>query len=85
MRPAPSAWEKDYADKLTCEGSCRGKTASTAFFQLASERLCGVMTLLSSGEVETKMREWYSVKVRRIMGPDPGDCKKITMLGRELV
>ena len=53
--------------------------------RLASERLCTGMTLLCSVEVETKMKEWYSVKVRRIMGPDPGDCKKITMLGRELV
>eukprot|EP00973_Karenia_brevis_P066042 9179253-Karenia_brevis.AAC.1 len=28
------------------------------------------------------MKEWFEIKVRAVLGPDPGDDKEVTILGR---
>jgi len=32
--------------------------------------------------MKTKMGEWFDIKVRGMLGPDRGDLKEITILGR---
>ena len=35
-------------------------------------------------KVEVKMSEWYELKVRGVLGTDPGDDKEISILNREI-
>ena len=93
MRPAASAWERDYADKLTKAGFVRGRAAPTVFYNAES----GVRGVVHGDDfsflgreaelrkVVKLMGEWYSIKVRGILGGRPGDDKRITILGRNLI
>ena len=35
-------------------------------------------------EVVSKIREWYEIKLRAVLGPEPGDNKKVRILNRIL-
>lgn len=93
MRPAASAWEKDYSDRLVEAGFRRGRAAPTVFFNAESGVRAVVhgddFTFLGRGSelkrVERMMSGWYSLKVRGVLGPEAKDDKKIMILGRELV
>ena len=92
MRPAASAWEKDYCDRFEEVGFRRGRAAPTVLYNPETE--VGVVvhgddfTFIGKGRelnnIKVLMSSWYSLKVRGVMGPENGDDKKITILGREL-
>jgi hypothetical protein len=92
MRPAASAWEKDYCDRFEAAGFRRGRAAPTVMYNPES----GVRVVVHGDdftfigrdkelrEVKELMETWYSLKVRGVLGPEAEDDKKITILGREL-
>ena len=92
MRPAAHAWEADYAAKLESIGFRRGKSAPTVFFNAQSGCRCVVhgddFTFLGFDielhEIIRKMREWYELKVRGVLGNEDGDDKEVTILNRRL-
>ena len=92
MRPAAQAWERAYTEKLTKEGFVRGEASSVVFANPETEVRCVVwgddFTFLGREadlkHMEKKMSEWYEIKVRGIVGPDPNDLKEIRILNRAL-
>jgi hypothetical protein len=92
MRPAASAWEKDYSERLEGIGLVRGKAAPTAFFHSVWSCSCVVhgddFTFLGYEEdlaqIVKAMKGWYELKVRGILGDGPGDVDKIKILNREV-
>jgi hypothetical protein len=92
MRPAAQAWERAYTEKLTGEGFVRGSASSVVFVNPETEVRCVVwgddFTFLGrEGDLkhmEKVMSEWYEVKVRGIVGPDPHDLSEIRILNRTL-
>ena len=92
MRPAAQAWEEDYAAKMIGVGFARGKSNSTVFHRESTGCRCVVhgddFTFLSYGdhakELADKMREWYDLKVRAVIGDDDEDDKEVTILNRTL-
>ena len=92
MRPAASAWEADYLEKLKGIGFRRGRAAPTVIF---CERLQvrGVVhgddfTFVGFKkdllEVKSEMEKWYELKLRGILGDESGDDKEIVILNRTL-
>ena len=93
MRNAASAWERDFAEKLVEEaGFVRGRAAPATFVQpTAGVRLVvwgDDFTFLGRDldlkAMARKMGEWYQVKVRGFVGPDPEDLKEIRILNRTI-
>ena len=92
MRPAASAWEKDYAEKFESVGFSRGVSAPTVFFNPELEVRCVVhgddFTFLGAEDdldvVTEHMESWYDLKVRGTLGGGPGDMKNISILNRQL-
>jgi hypothetical protein len=92
MRPAAQAWEEDYARKLETLGFVWGKSAPTVFFRPTTRCRCVVhgddFTFSGYGdelkEVADKMREWYDLKVRGVLGGEDGDDTRVTILNRVL-
>ena len=90
MRPAASAWEKDYCEKLEGEGFKRGASAPTVFHNFEKGCTCVVhgddFTILGTENVlkwiEDKLRTWYEIKLRAIIGSGPMDAKEATLLNR---
>jgi hypothetical protein len=92
MRPAASAWEKDYCDRFEAAGFHRGRAAPTVMHNPET----GVRVVVHGDDftfigrekelrkVKKLMASWYSLKVRGVLGPEASDDKKITILGREL-
>jgi hypothetical protein len=90
MRPAASAWEDHYAEKLKGAGFVRGRAAPTSFVNPGT----GVRVVVWGDDftflgrekhlkdMANKMAEWYEIKVRAMMGPDPGDDKEVRILNR---
>jgi hypothetical protein len=93
MRPAASAWEADFTEKLTQFGLLKGVSVPTAFYDKIRNLRCVVhgddFTFLGwehdLKEVREHMEAHYELKVRGVMGGEPGDCHEITILGRRLV
>ncbi len=91
MRPAAKAWEGDYSKKLGEDaGFLKGRAVPSMFFNP-----CSGVRLVVWGDDFTflgrkkhlldmleKMEVWYSIKLRGIEGPDPGDMKEIRILNR---
>jgi hypothetical protein len=90
MRPAASAWEKDYSERLQAVGFARGKSAPTVFFNPTTLVRAVVhgddFTFLGYEEdlrdLEEEMRTWYELKVRGILGGEAGDDIEIIILNR---
>ena len=90
MRPAASAWGKDYSERLQAVGFTRGKSAPTVFFNPTTLVRAVVhgddFAFLGYEEdlrdLEEEMRTWYELKVRGILGGEAGDDKEITILNR---
>jgi hypothetical protein len=90
MRPAASAWEDHYAEKLKEAGFVRGRAAPTSFVNPET----GVRVVVWGDDftflgrekhlkdMADKMADWYEIKVRAMMGPDPGDDKEVRILNR---
>jgi hypothetical protein len=92
MRPAASAWEKDYTARLEEVGFARGQPAPTVFFNAGLGVRCVVrgddFTYLAPRKRKDKiigdMGAWYDIQVRGIVGSEPEEQKSITILNREL-
>ena len=92
MRPAASAWERDYTEKLIGIGFKAGKSAPTVFFHPDKGVRCVVhgddFTFLGFEEdlddVAKEMASWYELKVRGVLGGEPGDLEEITILNQRL-
>ena len=91
IRPAASAWEADYSAKLGALGMVKGGANPTAFYHPGKEMRCVVhgdgFTFLGwesdLEEMADQLREHYQLKVRGIMGGEPGDVEEITILNRK--
>ena len=92
MRPAASAWEEEYSNTVEAAGFVRGKSASTVFWNPSSDSRLVVwgddFTVLGREGDLRRFRDdisaKYSVKVRAILGPEPGDDKEVRILNRKL-
>ena len=90
MRKAAAGWEADYAGRLGAIGFRRGRGAPTLFVNLVT----GVRVVVHGDDftcsgrrkeleaVRQKMREWYDIKDRGIMGSSVNEIKEVTILGR---
>ena len=92
FRPAAAAWENHYAAKLEEVGFKRGLATPVSFYHPKKD-----VNLVVHGDdftftgeqaaldwVETLMKGWFHVKVRARLGPEKGDDKTATLLGRIL-
>jgi len=92
MRPAASAWESDYSEKLGEFGMKKGRAVPTAFFDESRNMRCVVhgddFTFLGWEEdledVEKYLEKFYELKVRGVLGGEPGDMESIVILNRRL-
>ena len=92
MRPAASAWERDYTAKMEDVGYVRGKSAPTVFLNSARGVRCVVhgddFTFLAprkeKDNIVNSMSAWYDIKVRAVVGNELGEQKEITILNRML-
>ena len=90
FRPAAQAWESHYASKLVEIGFRRGPGASVAFYHPQRDLACVVhgddFTFCGPDEeldwAQGKMQEWYEIKIRGRLGPDEGDDKEVSIIGR---
>ena len=92
MRNAASAWEKHYSDRLTEMGFVKSRVAPTVFYNKELKVRCVVHgdDFTFSGrrkvllEIAEQLKETYELKIRGIMGDEPGDDKDIVILNRTL-
>jgi hypothetical protein len=92
MRPAASAWEKDYSEKLLALGFKKGVAAPTVFFCESKNVRCVVhgddFTFTGKKKdlemIAKAMKEVYELKVRAVLGDGVSDDKEITILNRKL-
>ena len=93
MRPAANAWEREYAAKLVESGGyLRGRAAPTVFVNpengirlvVWGDDFTFLGRDLDLRDMGEQMAEWYDVKVRGFVGPDPGDMKEIRILNRTI-
>ena len=92
MRPAASAWEMDFSENMKNAGCEKGKSAPTVFFNKDTDSRCVVhgddFTFLAyEAEIPNiieKMQAWYDIKVRGVLGGQPGDDEEVTILNRRL-
>jgi hypothetical protein len=92
MRPAASAWEREYSDMLAEIGFTKGLAAPTVFFCKEKGIRCVVhgddftFTGLKEDllDVAKSMKNAYELKVRAILGDEQEDDKNITILNRNL-
>ena len=90
FRSAAQAWESHYAANFVGKGFERGRGASVVFWHPDRDLACVVhgddFTFSGFEEdldwIEGLMKEWFDVKVRARLGPQEGDDKEITILGR---
>ena len=90
FRPAASAWEDHYSEKLEHAGFVRGQACAVLFYHEERDlslavhgddfTFCGIDEELRW--VIKQMQEWYEIKVRAILGPDEEDDKEVVILGR---
>ena len=90
MRKAAAGWEENYAGRLESAGFKRGIGAPTVFHNPRT----GVRVVVHGDDftfagvreelekVREKMKEWYEVKDRGIMGSEEGELKEVVILGR---
>ena len=92
MRGAAKGWEGEFTEKLESVGFERGKSNPVAFYRASDETSLVVhgddFTFLgyedSLKEIESAMSKWWEIKVRGIIGDDPGDDKEIIILNRKV-
>ena len=90
FRPAAQAWEEHYAEKLESVGFERGKASPVVFYHRAKDVACVVHgdDFTFEGEEEhlrwimREMAGWFEIKLRGMLGPEKGDDKEVTILGR---
>ena len=90
MRGAASGWEQEYGKKFEADGYIKGVSAPTVMAYKERRLACVVwgddFTFLGPEAelnwAESKMRERYEIKMRGILGPEPGDLETIEILNR---
>ena len=90
FRPAAQAWEELYSGKLEGAGFTRGKASPVVFYHEERDLAAVVHGDDFTFEGEDKdlkwiyeeMKGWFDVKLRGILGPEEGDDKEVTILGR---
>ena len=93
MRHAASAWEEDFSNKLKECGLVAGESSPVVFCNLQGDVRCVVhegrfhisCVRDQLRQIEETLRKHYSLVVRGVLGPESGDLKKISVLGRQLV
>ena len=93
MRGAASAWERLYCEKLEGVGFTRDVSCGVVFYHEERDislavhgddfTFCGLEEDLIW--ITGLMESWFEIKVRGVLGPDPGDQKEVTILGRQVV
>ena len=89
-RPAAQAWENFYAGKFEEEGFERGDACGVVFYHSDRDLSCVChgddFTIVGEEEelmwIAHKMKTWFDIKVRAILGPDQKDFKEVVILGR---
>ena len=92
MRQAASALERGYSEKLVAMGFEKGIAAPTVFFWKSKGVRCVVhgddFTFTGKREdllaIKSKMEESYELKMRALLGDEPGDDREITILNRRI-
>lgn len=90
MRGAAHGWEKEWRSKFESVGYVMGKSAPTIMANESEQIRCVVhgddFTFIGPEaglkKIAAKMKEWCEIKMRGIVGPEPGDLKKIDILNR---
>ena len=90
MRQAARNWEKEYSKTLTDAGFVVGRAnGSTFYHEMREVRIVvhGDDFVITGGEEELKwtedvLRKKYPLKMRGILGPEPGDSKEAIILNR---
>lgn len=90
FRPAAQAWESHYSENLESIGFVRGRASPVSFYDSKADVSCLVhgddFTFVGDGAaldvVESKMKEWYELKVKARLGDGPEDDKETDILGR---
>ena len=92
MRGAAQGWEGEFTDKMESVGFTRGRSTPVIFRNDETETTLVVhgddFTFLGYPEeldsIRAHMETWWDIKLRGIIGNDPGDDKTITILNRVL-
>ena len=92
MRPAASAWEADYSEKLSKFGMTKGKSAPTVFYDEGRDLRCVVhgddFSFLGwerdLHEAADFLKSVYELKVKGILGDGPNDVHEVVILNRRL-
>ena len=90
MRPASHAWEAEYTRQLEALGFVAGAASPCCFYRASDDVACVVhgddFTFegepSSPQEVAKALAKVWLVKVRGVLGPDPGNDKEISILNR---
>ena len=90
FRPAASAWEVHYSEKLEHAGFVRGHACAVLCYHEERDLSLAVhgddFILCGAGEeltwITQQMQEWYEIKVRATLGPEEGDDKEVVVFGR---
>ena len=93
FRRAASAWESFYGERFEGVGFTRGLSCGVVLYHKERDisvvvhgddfTLCGLEEDL--WWIKGLMESWFEIKVRGVLGPDPGDQKEVTILGRRVV
>ena len=90
FRPAAQAWEELYSLRLEEVGFTRGEASPVVFYHEGRDLAVVVHgdDFTFEGEAEDlkwiygEIQKWFEVKLRGILGPEDGDDKEVTILGR---
>ena len=93
FRPAASAWEKHYSELFEGVGFEKGRSCGVVFYHPGRDLSLAVhgddFTFCGLGEdlvwIRGLLESWFEIKLRGVLGPDPGDQKEVTILGRRAV
>jgi hypothetical protein len=93
MRGAAHGWEKEFTHKLTCVAGFKvGLYAPTVFHHELRQLRCVVhgddFTFIGNSAnlawIADLMSQWYEIKMRGVLGPEPTDVKEIDILNRQV-
>ena len=87
FRPAAAAWEKHYSEKFESVGFTRGTSCGVVFYHKERDLSMAVhgddFTIVGLGEdlvwIKDLMKSWFEIKVRAVLGNDPGDDKEVVL------
>ena len=89
---AAQAWEEFYSNKLESEGFNRGVACGVVFHHPGRDITCAChgddFVLVGEDKelrwIAAKMKGWFTLKVRAVLGPEESDDKEVVILGRKV-